>query len=75
MSDRLTSPEEAHEIKCAIMQAVDDLERRGFTRGEVGACMVGIGAALTAVHAGDNMGLLVLNSARESLLASQQKTQ
>ena len=68
MSERTTSREEADEMKRVIDRAIDDLERAGFDRGQIGAAMAGIGLAVAAVHNGKTEGLRILDSVRDALL-------
>lgn len=68
MSERMTTKDEAEDIRREIMAAVDALEDGGIDRSQTGAAIVGIGAGLVAAHLGYQRGLDVLNSTRDALL-------
>lgn len=70
MAERLTSPEEAKELQGVLRAAVADLERRGFGIGQIGASMVGMGAALSQSGDGNRMALDVLEGARDGIMRS-----
>lgn len=70
MSERMTSRDEASMMRAEIDATVDRLERAGFDRGQIGACMTGIGLALTKVHSGHAQAIAIVNSVRDALLLS-----
>lgn len=69
MAERMTSPEEAAVLKAGIDECVDELERPGFDRGQIGAAMAGIGLGLTQVHLGNDRAVAIVNSVRDALMA------
>lgn len=69
-AERMTSRAEADHIKYVIMQAVDELDRAGYTRGQIGAAMTGISVALVAVHDGRERAERVIGMAQAALLRS-----
>lgn len=72
MGERMTSPDEAAILKAGINECVDELERHGFDRGQIGAAMAGIGLALTQVHSGNAKAIAIVNSVRDALMADTQ---
>ena len=69
MSELMTSREEADILKNAITGLVNDFERMGFSRGQVGSAMAGIGLALVQVHEGRKTALGIVCAARDALMA------
>lgn len=69
MSERTTSREEASILRNAINGLVNDFERMGFDRGQIGAAMAGIGLGLTQVHSGHDTAMKIVNRVRDCLLA------
>lgn len=69
MSELMTSREEAAVLKNAITCLVNDFERMGFTRGQIGAAMAGIGLALVQVHDSPKTALGIVCAARDALMA------
>ena len=52
MAQRLTSPSEAASLRAALVRVVADLERRDFTRDQIGSAMAGVGLGLVIAHMG-----------------------
>jgi hypothetical protein len=71
MNERMTSRAEAAWMKGAIEETVADLERQGFDRSQIGACLVGIGLALVAVASGNVEARRLLLSVGDALSASE----
>ncbi len=69
MGELMTSREEADVLKTAITGLVDDLERMGFTRGQIGAAMAGIGLGLVQIHDGPKTALGIVCATRDVLMA------
>jgi hypothetical protein len=69
MSERTTSREEAAVLQNAINGLVNDFERMGFDRGQIGAAMAGIGLGLTQTHSGHDMAMKIINRLSDCLLA------
>lgn len=66
-AERMTTREEASHLKAVITRCVDDLERSGYARGQVGAAMIGIAAALIAVNDGFDQASSAINAVRNAL--------
>ncbi len=69
MGERMTSNVEAFHMKRAIDRVVDELEREGFDRGQIGAVIVGIGGGLVAVHSGKKEAAAVFGAVQKTLEA------
>ena len=69
MSERTTSREEAELLGSAIYGLVNDFERLGFDRGQIGAAMAGIGLALTQAHSGHDQAMKIVSRLSDCLTA------
>lgn len=67
MGERTTSREEASLIRHGLMEAIEVLEGHGFTRGQIGACMVGIGFGIVQVHEGHQEAKRIVDRIRMEL--------
>lgn len=52
MGEKATSAADAVVLHAGISSAIEALEKHGFTKGEIGAAMAGIGLGLVEVHLG-----------------------
>lgn len=69
MAERTTSREEAEFLRRSLNEAIGELESLGFTRSQIGASMVGIGAALVAVNDSPSNACLIMSGVRDVLLS------
>lgn len=69
MAERMTSRAEANEMKSAITACIDDLERRGFSRSQIGACMAGVSVGVVAAHEGLGEANRVLEAVSDAIHA------
>jgi hypothetical protein len=69
MNERLTSRAEMVRMRNIIMTAVTYLEEYGFDRGQIGACMIGLGSAIYTEHSGAAAALVGLDDARDAINA------
>lgn len=67
MGERLTSPTDARIMREGITAAVEVLEAAGFTRGQIGSVMIGIGAAYVAGESGQRRCAAVLKATLKAL--------
>lgn len=74
MAEVMTTPAEAAILKSEVDSTVNYLERLGFTRGQIGATMAGIGFGLIQVNDGHTRAMEVMASVREQLQADAGKT-
>jgi hypothetical protein len=69
MSERTTSREDADILKNGIQGLVNDFERMGFDRGQIGSAMAGIALAIVQVHVSNRMALKMVDTLRDLLEA------
>ncbi len=67
MAEQMTSREDATYMSEAILGLVDDLERDGFTRSQIGAAMIGGAFGIITAHNGRKHAGDVLDTLRAQL--------
>lgn len=75
MAEAMTSKEDAATMKHRIDGLVDELERQGFGRGLIGACMAGTGLALTQVHCGHDEAARIVTTLTNILQSDARQKQ
>lgn len=68
-AERMTSRFEAGHMKAVIMLAARDLERAGYSYGQIGSAMIGIAAALVTVHSGAEAAFAAIDATRDAIAA------
>jgi hypothetical protein len=69
MAERMTSREEADVLKNAINGLANDFERMGFSRGQIGSAMAGIGLGMVQVHQGHDIAIRTVNAVLDCLMS------
>ncbi len=67
MSELTTSREEAAILSSGIKGLVNDFERMGFDRGQIGAAMAGVALAIVQVNVSNRVALGMVDTLRELL--------
>jgi len=66
VAETMTSLDDAGILQEALLGFVDGMETHGFTRSQIGAAMVGVGAGVVGAHLGIPRLLDVLEGARKA---------
>lgn len=66
MGERMTSPAEYAYMKSAINDCINDLERSGLGRSQIGAAMAGIGLGIVAAESASE-AMKVLQSVSDAI--------
>lgn len=67
MSTELTTREDADAIRQALVSFLDGMEQRGFSRGAVGAAMLGYGTGVVRQHRGMAWALECLDMTKAAI--------
>jgi len=67
MAERTTSREDANVLKHGIQGLVNDFERMGFDRGQIGAAMAGVALAIVQVNVSNRVALAMVDTLRDLL--------